>query len=36
MHAYGVYRFGMPLWRRVAVGERTTRIGALKASFERP
>jgi hypothetical protein len=36
MHAYGVYRFGMPLWRRVAVRERTTTIDALKASFERP
>jgi uncharacterized protein YndB with AHSA1/START domain len=36
MHAYGIYRFGTPLWRRVAVRERSTTIDALKASFERP
>ena len=36
MHAYGFYRIGMPLWRRVAVRERTATIDALKASFERP
>jgi uncharacterized protein YndB with AHSA1/START domain len=36
MHAYGIYRFGMPLWRRVAVRERSTTLDALKASFERP
>ena len=32
---YGVYKFGMPLWRRVAVRERTITVDALKASFER-
>ena len=36
LHAYGIYRLGMPLWRRVAVRERTATIDALKASFERP
>ena len=36
MHAYGIYRLGMPLWRRVALRERTITIDALKASFEGP
>jgi uncharacterized protein YndB with AHSA1/START domain len=36
MHAYGIYRLGMPLWRRVAVRERTTTIDALQRSFETP
>ena len=36
LHAHGLYRLGMPLWRRVAVRERTATIDALKASFERP
>jgi uncharacterized protein YndB with AHSA1/START domain len=33
MHAYGIYRLGMPLWRRVAVRERSITIDALQASF---
>jgi uncharacterized protein YndB with AHSA1/START domain len=36
MHAYGIYRLGMPLWRRVAVRERSTTVDALQASFESP
>ena len=36
MQAYGIYRLGMPLWRRVAVRERSTTIDALQASFENP
>ena len=33
---YGMYRLGAPLFRRLAVRERTTTIDALKASFESP
>ncbi|RYU11803.1 SRPBCC family protein [Nocardioides iriomotensis] len=33
--SYGVWRLGTPLWRRLAVRERTITIDALKASFER-
>ena len=36
MHAYGIYRLGMPLLRRIAVRERSTTVDALQASFERP
>ena len=32
---YGVWRLGTPIWRRLAVRERTITIDALKASFER-
>lgn len=32
---YGVWRLGRPIWRRVAVKERTITVEALKASFER-
>lgn len=34
MHAYGLYSLGMPLWRRVALRERSITVEALKASFE--
>ena len=33
--SYGVWRLGTPIWRRLAVKERTITIDALKASFER-
>lgn len=33
--AYGVWRMGAPIWRRLAVKERTITVDALKASFER-
>jgi len=33
--SYGVWRLGTPLWRRFAVKERTTTLGALEASFAR-
>jgi uncharacterized protein YndB with AHSA1/START domain len=36
MHAYGIYRLGMPLWRRIALRERSTTVDALQASFESP
>jgi uncharacterized protein YndB with AHSA1/START domain len=36
LRAHGLSRLGMPLWRRLAVKERTVTIDALKASFERP
>jgi uncharacterized protein YndB with AHSA1/START domain len=32
---YGVWRLGTPIWRRLAVRERTITVDALKASFER-
>ena len=32
--SYGVWRLGTPVWRRLAVKERTITIEALKASFE--
>jgi uncharacterized protein YndB with AHSA1/START domain len=32
--SYGIRRLGTPLWRRMAVKERTITIDALKASFE--
>ncbi|WP_109471633.1 hypothetical protein [Ornithinimicrobium cavernae] len=32
--SYGVWRLGTPLWRRLAVRERTITVDALKASFE--
>ena len=32
---YGVWRLGTPIWRRLAVKERTITVDALKASFER-
>ena len=32
---YGVWRVGTPIWRRLAVRERTVTVDALKASFER-
>lgn len=33
--SYGVWRLGTPLWRRLALKERTTTLEALQASFER-
>ena len=33
--SYGVWRLGTPIWRRLAVKERTITVDALKASFER-
>ncbi len=36
MHAYGVYRLAKPIFRRLAVKERTATVEALKASFESP
>lgn len=35
MVSYGVWRFGTPIWRRLAVKERTITLEALQASFER-
>lgn len=32
--AYGVWRLGTPIWRRLAIKERTITIEALQASFE--
>lgn len=32
--AYGIWRLGRPIWRRLAVKERTITVDALKASFE--
>ena len=32
--SYGVWRLGTPIWRRLAVKERTITLDALKASFE--
>jgi uncharacterized protein YndB with AHSA1/START domain len=34
--SYGWWRLGTPIWRRVAVKERTITVEALKASFENP
>jgi uncharacterized protein YndB with AHSA1/START domain len=34
MHTYGAYRLATPIFRMLAVRERTTTIDALKASFE--
>jgi uncharacterized protein YndB with AHSA1/START domain len=34
--AYGVRRLGTPIWRRLAVKERTITVEVLKASFEAP
>lgn len=34
MHTYGIYRLVTPIFRRIAVRERTATIDALKASFE--
>ena len=34
LRAYGVWRLGTPIWRRLAVKERTITLEALKASFE--
>lgn len=34
MHAHGLYRLGMPLWRRLAMRERSATLAALEASFE--
>ncbi len=31
---YGIYRWGAPIFKRLAIRERTTTIDALKASFE--
>ena len=33
--SYGVWRLGRPIWRRLAVKERTTTVDALQASFQR-
>ena len=33
--SYGLWRLGTPVWRRLAVKERTITLEALKASFER-
>ena len=33
--SYGVWRLGTPIWRRLAIKERTITVDALKASFER-
>lgn len=35
LEPHGVWRLGTPLWRRLAVRERTITLEALKASFER-
>jgi uncharacterized protein YndB with AHSA1/START domain len=32
--SYGVWRLGTPIWRRLAIKERTITLDALKASFE--
>ncbi len=32
---YGIWRLGTPIWRRLAVKERTITVDALQASFER-
>ncbi len=34
MHTYGLYRLATPVFRRIAVKERTATVDALKASFE--
>ena len=34
MHTYGIYRLATPIFRRIAVRERTVTIDALRASFE--
>ena len=34
--SYGVWRLGTPIWRRLAVKERTITLEALQASFENP
>lgn len=34
MHTYGIYRLATPIFRRIAVKERTATVDALKASFE--
>lgn len=34
MHAYGIYRLAAPIFRKLAVKERTATIDALKGSFE--
>ena len=34
LESYGVWRLGTPIWRRLAVKERTITLEALKASFE--
>lgn len=36
LESYGMWRLGIPLWRRFAVKERTITVDALKASFEDP
>ena len=33
--SYGMWRLGTPIWRRLAVKERTITVDALQASFER-
>ncbi|MGR0319899.1 SRPBCC family protein [Agromyces sp. ZXT2-3] len=34
LRAHGVSRIAMPVWRRIALRERTTTVDALQASFE--
>jgi uncharacterized protein YndB with AHSA1/START domain len=34
MHTYGMYRLATPIFRRIAVRERTATVDALRASFE--
>jgi uncharacterized protein YndB with AHSA1/START domain len=34
MHTYGIYRLATPIFRRIALRERTATVDALKASFE--
>jgi len=34
MHTYGAYRVATPIFRRIALRERTATVDALKASFE--
>jgi uncharacterized protein YndB with AHSA1/START domain len=36
MHTYRLYRLATPLFRRIAMKERTATVDALKASFEQP